>query len=491
MEQLDRDVCYRAIQSRDARMDGRLFIGVTSSGVYCRPICPARTPRLENCRFFSTAAAAQDAGFRPCLRCRPETAPGLAAWRGTSNTVARALALIDAGALNDHESLPAFAARLGLGGRQLRRLFEQHIGVSPVTVAQTRRILLAKQLIHETTLPMAEVALAAGFGSIRRFNETFQNLYHRPPSTLRKRSSNTADDPATIKLQLHYRPPYHWPAMLHFLAARAIPGVEVIEGETYRRTVAIHGAFGVVSVAHRPACASLEVAIQFPDLRALPLIVAQTRHLFDLDADSETIARHLSQDTLLAPIVTQLPGLRLPGCWDGFELSIRAILGQQVSIVAARKLAGELVTHHGTSLPSRQRRHPALTHIFPTPQQIVSAPSLQLRMPRARLATLLTFAQAALADHDLLHPFSALDEATARLRSIRGVGDWTAQYIAMRALGATDAFPASDVGLLRAVGILEGTRPSTSQLLQRAHFWRPWRAYAAQYLWSSLAEITR
>src|SRR5882724_5847042 len=254
MEKLDAEVCYRALQTHDERFDGRLFVGVTSTGIYCRPVCPARPARPENCRFFTSAAAAQDAGFRPCLRCRPETAPELATWRGTSNTVHRGLALIAAGALDGDGSVDALAARLGIGERQLRRLFDQHLGVSPIAVAQTRRVLFAKQLIHDSRLPMAEIAMAAGFGSVRRFNETFQQLFRRPPSALRRRAvtalpeGSVADTGVTVRLR--YRPPYDWPAMLAFLRDRAIDGVEQVDGERYVRSVSHDGETGTVEVAH-------------------------------------------------------------------------------------------------------------------------------------------------------------------------------------------------------------------------------------------------
>src|SRR5262245_56278042 len=301
MERLDPQACYRALQTCDARFDGCLFVGVTSTGVYCRPVCPARTPKFENCRFFPSAAAAQEAGFRPCLRCRPETAPDLGAWRGTSNTVARGLALIAAGALDgDDADIEALAARLGVGGRQLRRLFQQHLGASPVTVAQTRRVLFAKQLIHDTRMPMTDIAVAAGFGSVRRFNETFKQLFGRPPSALRRKAILALPEGTVgasgVPLRLRYRPPYDWPAMLAFLRARAVDGVERVEDDVYRRTVLQDGALGAVEVAHLPERESVAVTIRFPSVRALPAIVARIRRVFDLGADVATIGSHLARD---------------------------------------------------------------------------------------------------------------------------------------------------------------------------------------------------
>jgi AraC family transcriptional regulator of adaptative response / DNA-3-methyladenine glycosylase II len=489
MELPDREVCYRALQSRDARFDGLLFVGVTSTGIYCRPVCPARTPKFENCRFFGSAAAAQEAGFRPCLRCRPESAPDLASWRGTSNTVSRALALITDGALDGNgTSVEGLAERLGLGERQLRRLFMQHLGASPVSVAQTRRVLFAKQLIHETRMPMTEVALAAGFGSVRRFNEIFRDVFHRPPSALRRRTSvNPVGAEGGVTLRLRYRPPYDWESMLSYLQARAIPGVEVVQNGSYRRTVEIKGFTGSVGVAHLPQRQSLGVTIRFPKVRALPAIVSRVRRLFDLGADIETIDEHLSRDPLLAPLIARRPGLRAPGGWDGFELAVRAILGQQISVAAARRLAGQLVALHGKPVSTGYGGHPGLSYVFPTAQRLTLVKSIGLAMPAARQRSLKALAEAAAADPNLFRPFGTIEEAIVRLRTIRGVGEWTAQYIALRALREMDAFPASDIGLLRGAAMIDGTRSTSSSLLIRAESWRPWRAYAAQHLWAANA----
>jgi AraC family transcriptional regulator of adaptative response / DNA-3-methyladenine glycosylase II len=322
MELLDRRTYYRAFETRDARFDGRVFVGVTSTGIYCRPICPARTPKFENCRFFASAAAAQDAGFRPCLRCRPEIAPDLAFWRGTANTVSRALALITEGALDGGDAdVEVLAERLGVGGRQLRRLFQHHLGASPVAVAQTRRVLFAKQLLHDTRLPMTEVALASGFGSVRRFNEIFRDLFGRPPSALRRQprkkgdgADNSARDGVTLRLA--YRPPYDWPGMLAALAARATPETEWIEDAVWHRRIEVDGNQGSVAVAHLPQRNSVLVTIRFPTVKALPAIVARVRRVFDLGADIVTIDSHLARDPKLAPLIAKRPGLRAPGEWE-------------------------------------------------------------------------------------------------------------------------------------------------------------------------------
>ncbi len=489
MELPDRETCYRALQSHDARFDGLLYVGVTSTGIYCRPVCPARTAKFENCRFFGSAAAAQEAGFRPCLRCRPETAPDLASWRGTSSTVSRALALITDGALDgDNASVEALADRLGIGERHLRRLFVQHLGASPIAVAQTRRVLFAKQLIHETPMPITDVALAAGFGSVRRFNETFLKLFHRPPRALRRDTrANSSSPESGVTLRLRYRPPYDWNSMLGFLRARAIPGVEIVEDGRYLRTIGLDGFSGSVEVRHLAERQSLGVTIRFPRVQSLPAIVGRVRRLFDLGADIETIDAHLSSDRLLAPFVALRPGLRAPGGWDGFELAVRAILGQQVSVAAARRLAGQLVISHGELVSQEFAADSRLTHVFPGARRLASAESIEVGMPAARREALKELAKAAAADPNLFRTFGTIEEAISRLRKIRGIGEWTAQYIALRALRETDAFPAADLGLLRGVELVDGAKATPKDLLTRSESWRPWRAYAAQHLWAAAA----
>jgi AraC family transcriptional regulator of adaptative response / DNA-3-methyladenine glycosylase II len=475
------------LQSRDARFDGLIFVGVSSTRVYCRPVCPARTPKFQSCEFFASAAAAQNAGFRPCLRCRPETAPDLASWKGTSNTVSRALALIAEGALDGNgKEVDKLAGRLGVGERQLRRLFLQHLGASPISVAQTRRVLFAKHLIHETHMPMIQVAMASGFGSLRRFNETFQELFQRPPGALRRKGAATVDG-KDVTLRLRYRPPYDWSSILGFLTARAISGVEVIENERYFRTAEIDGEIGSIEVSHQPDRQSLSVRILVPKVQLLLAIVCRVRRLFDLGADIETIDSHLSADSILAPLIARRPGLRAPGGWDGFEIAVRAVLGQQITVAAARRYAGQLVEKHGRVVPKVLRIHPELTHVFPTPERLANNP-IGLAMPAARLLAAKAVAEAAIEDPNLFRPFGDIEETISKLLKIRGVGEWTAHYIALRANRETDAFPASDVGLLRGVALLRGEKTSSADLLARAESWRPWRAYAAQHLWSAAGD---
>jgi AraC family transcriptional regulator of adaptative response / DNA-3-methyladenine glycosylase II len=383
----------------------------------------------------------------------------------------------------DQGSVDALGDRLGLGGRQLRRLFRQHLGASPIAVAQTRRILLAKQLIHETRLPMTEIAFAAGFGSIRRFNETFLALFHRPPGDLRRLSGPemaTAPD-GEFSLLLRYQSPYDWPAMLEFFRQRALAGIERVANGGYSRTIQLDGVRGTVSI--RPGEGNaLRAIIRFPKAPALPVIIARLRRLFDLAADPLRIAAHLATDPVLAPLVARRPGLRLPGAWDGFELAIRAVLGQQISVRAAVRLGGRLVAAHGERMTSPDGE---LTHLFPRPEALAPADLSTLGMPRSRAATLSAVAAAVIADPEIFGASRGLDEAIQRLRAIRGVGEWTAHYIALRQLREPDAFPAADIGLMRALANGRGRRPGRVEILAQAEKWRPWRAYAAQHLWAT------
>ncbi|AVR96155.1 bifunctional transcriptional activator/DNA repair enzyme AdaA [Pseudoduganella armeniaca] len=448
MDLTDRLSCHRAVQARDARFDGRFFVGVTSTGIYCRPICPARTPKLENCRFYPSAAAAQQAGFRPCLRCRPESAPGGGAWRGSSDTVACALALLAECDQQEEPVLAAVAARLDVSLRQLRRLFQQHLGASPVAVLQTRRILVAKQLIHETSLPMTAVAMAAGFGSIRRFNETFQAMYGRPPSALRRRAGSAADSAGEIVLRLRYRPPYDWPALL--AALPVLPGVALaIDGE-YRRTVRV----GTVRVWQEPARHNLHVGLRLDDIRRLPDMLARVARTFDTAADSAVIDAHLAADPLLAPLVTARPGLRVPGPWEPFEAAVLALLPPAALPDLLARCADPL-------LPALHL--PGLTRLSPSPAGVAAADLAGLAGladHADRLQALQSLARAVERDPALLQPGSA--PLAARLAALPGMGTSLAQHIAaaIGSDGDTDT----------------GTPPD------RGEAWQPWRAYAQHHL---------
>ena len=471
---LDWQVCSRARLSRDARFDGKFFIAVLSTRIYCRSICPARTCNESNVRYYPSAAAAAEAGFRPCLRCRPESSPGTPAWLGTSNTVSRALRLISESGLEDG-GVEVLAERLGVGSRHLRRLFLRHLGASPIAVAQTRRLHFAKKLIDETTLPMGQIALAAGFGCVRRFNAGIGKFYHRTPSQIRTlaRKKVTLLENQYI-FRLNFRPPYHWQGMLDFLAARATPGVEVVEGGSYRRSISLKGSEGYFEVSLDPGRDALAVRIEFGDPRSLFFMIERIRAMFDLNADWAAIVRNLRTDPVLREPVKADPGLRVPGCWNGFELATRAILGQQITVKGATALAGRLVSAFGKPLSSA----PGLTHLFPAPEALADARLATIGLPAARAASIRALARA-VCDGTIC--FDGVVDSQAfltRLCEIPGIGKWTAQYVAMRALGEPDAFPSGDLGLLRALAL-----DNFRELEGRAEAWRPWRAYAAMYLW--------
>lgn len=483
----DTEACYRAFQARDPRFDGKVFAGVLSTGIYCRPICPARTPKPANMTFHPSAAAAQAAGFRPCLRCRPEASPDMGAWRGTSATVSRALALIEAGGL-DGDDVEGFAARLGVGGRQLRRLFRQHLGASPVAVAQTRRVLLAKQLIQETSLPMTDVALAAGFASVRRFNETFQTLFDRPPGALRRtREASTPGAAGPVRLFLAVKPPYDWDGLVAFLAPRALDGIESVGPSHYARTIAVGAAAGLVHLAPVPG-GRVEVKLQLPALTALPGIIARVRRMFDMAADPAVIGQHLGADPLLAPLVAARPGLRVPGGWDGFEVLVRAILGQQVTVRQAIGLVNRIARDHGQPCELPAARELGLDRLFPAATDLAGADLTGLPMPRARIATLAAAARAIADDQAILAPGRTVEESLARLTALPGIGPWTAAYVALRAQGEPDLFLPSDAGVLQAFARLTGTRPTPREADRLARSWSPWRSYGLMHLWASLAD---
>jgi AraC family transcriptional regulator of adaptative response / DNA-3-methyladenine glycosylase II len=477
---IDDDVCYRALTARDTRFDGVFFTGVKTTGIYCRPVCTAKTPGRKSCRFFASAALAEQAGFRPCLRCRPELAPGNAPV-DSARTIARAAAArIEAGALTGGSNLEDLAASLGLSSRQLRRSVRNELGVTPVELAQTNRLLLAKRLIADTQLPMTQVAFAAGFESVRRFNALFRSHYRLTPSTLR-RSSIKGVGADCLRLALAYRPPYDWEAMLRFLAARAIPGVECVTGATYHRTVGMGEFRGWLSATPIADRNLLAVELSTAVAPALPRILARLRNLFDLDARPDIINGHLATDPMLAPSVKRNAGLRVPGAFDSFELGLRAILGQQVSVRGASTLAGRFAERFGEAIETPLA---CLNRVTPAAEAISAARGATLAglgLPNARAETLRRLARAvARREIDLepgVDPMAIVD----RLLELPRIGPWTAQYIAMRALGWPDAFPAGDLGLLKASQL-----KSHRSLEKTAERWRPWRAYAAMHLWERL-----
>jgi len=474
--ELDQSACDRARRSRDARFDGRFFIGVTSTRVYCRPICPARAPKDEHVRYFPSAAAAEAAGFRPCLRCRPEASPGTPAWLGTSGLVSRALRLIGEGAL-DGDGVERLADRLGVTARHLRRLFLQHLGATPLEVALTRRVHFAKKLLDETTLAFEQVTLASGFGSLRRFNSQIRRTYARTPTELRRLArQHVVADSECYRLRLAYRPPYDWDALLTFLGARATPGVESVDESHYRRTITVDGNNGTIEVSHLESRSALGLEVRFPDPRALLVIVERVRRLFDLAADPTAIAEHLGADSLLRGSLARHPGIRIPGAWDGFELAVRAILDAQLSARAATTIAGRIASRFGSPMALGGD----LERLFPTPAQLASSALEHAGVLPARAETIRSLARQVARGTIAFGPCVEASATASALRALPGLDGGTAAAIAMRALGEPDAFPSRDRVLRRRAG-----HRTARELDRRAEAWRPWRAYAAMLLWQS------
>ncbi len=480
---LDPEALNRARISRDPRFDGKFFIAVTSTGIYCRPICPSRYAKRAHVRFFGSPAAAEAAGFRPCLRCRPEAAPGTPAWLGTAAVVRRALRLIEAGAL-DEDSVEELAGRLGIGPRHLLRLFVRHVGASPLAVAQTRRLHFAVCLLEETRLPITQIAMAAGFGSCRRFNDAFRNTYRRAPSELRRagRGGAAARGSEEVVLRLAYRPPYDWDHVWSFLAARAVAGVERVDARGYARILACAGGHALIRVAPLRGEDALELRVAGAPPAALLALSTVARRVFDLAADPQRIGAELAADALVAPLVHARPGLRIPGAWDPFECAVRAVLGQQVSVAAGRTFAARLVERVGVAV--RGGSSDGLTHLFPDAATLAAAPLESVGITRSRAATLRALARAVL---ERRIDFSAAPgEVIAALTALPGIGAWTAQYVALRALGEPDAMPTGDL-VLRRMAATAARLLSARELEERAHAWQPWRGYAVMHLWQAAA----
>jgi AraC family transcriptional regulator, regulatory protein of adaptative response / DNA-3-methyladenine glycosylase II len=472
---LDANACYRALTARDGRFDGLFFVGVRTTGIYCRPVCRARTPGRDRCVFYRTAAEAERDGFRACFRCRPELAPGSAPVDSVPRLVREAVARIDAGALNDGD-VEGLAGELGVTARHLRRAMMSELGVSPIEWAQTRRVGLATRLLHDTALPVSEVAFASGFRSLRRFNALFRARFGRAPGALRK-ARRAAAPAEAISLTLDYRAPYDWSSLLAFVAPRATPGVETVCGDIWMRTVRLGSHRGWISVSPAADRHALRAKISVSLAPALMPLVFRLRRLFDLDAQPELIVGQLGSDPRLAPRVRARPGLRVPGAFDGVETAVRAVLGQQISVAAATTLAGRVASSLGDPI---ETPHPELSRLSPTVERLAGASveSLSaLGVLPARARTVRALATAALRG-ELVLSGTSVPEALRQLEDVSGVGPWTAQYVAMRALGWPDAFPESDLGLRRALGGV-----SASEARRRAERWRPWRAYAAMHLW--------
>jgi AraC family transcriptional regulator of adaptative response / DNA-3-methyladenine glycosylase II len=479
---------YRALASRDRRFDGVFFVGVTSTGIYCRPVCTAKTPKEANCRFFASAAAAELAGFRPCLRCRPELAPGNAPVDGAERVATRVAARIAEGPLDDGTGVEEIAAEFHMSSRQLRRVVRQELGVAPIDLLLTRRLLLAKQLLTETTLAVTEVAYASGFASLRRFNDSFLGRYGMPPTRLRREASTAAPTAGAgaenecITLRLDYRPPFDWAGLLSFLGARAVRGVEWVGQGEYRRTVRLGDREGWLRVRNDADRHTLRVELTHSLTPVLPALLGRLRHLFDLAARPDVVAEHLARDPRLAPAVAAHPGLRVPGAFDGFELAVRAVLGQQVTVRGASTLAARFVAAFGEAASTP---YPELTHHAPTAERVAGLDAGEiaaLGIVGRRAACLVAMAEAFASGRVRLHPGADPRLAVERLMALPGVGPWTAQYIAMRALRWPDAFPAGDLVLRRRLG---GVTPTRAAGIAEA--WRPWRSYATLLLWTDAA----
>jgi len=476
------EIFEQARQNRDPRFDGRFFIGVLTTGIYCRPVCPVRIPRRENVQLYPSAAAAAEAGFRPCLRCRPEASPGTPAWLGSSFTVSRALQLIARGDLDDG-STASLAAQLGIGVRQLNRLFRQHIGATPKAVLQTRRLHFAKQLLDETSLPVSEVCFASGFGSIRRFNDVIRNIYGMSPSAIRQRRRRPVEINQGIDIRLNYRPPLDWRTMLKFFARRAIPGIEDVTDDTYRRSFTLADKAGYFALKFSSKEHAALLTVHYPDSSQLLNIVERVRNLFDFKADSTWIDNELAADPQLAPIVAANPGLRVPGCWDGLEIAVRAIVGQQVSVKAAATLMRRLVARVGVDYPAAaSQTSGVVSKLFPDAVHLLAADLSGLGITGQRIQAIHALAQAVVEERLRFDGSQTTEEFCQEICRIKGIGDWTAHYIALRVLRDPDAFPHGDLILQRALAP-EGETLTARKLLQLAESWRPWRAYAVMLLW--------
>ncbi|MEU3518105.1 AlkA N-terminal domain-containing protein [Streptomyces sp. NPDC006654] len=476
---LDREHCVRAVQSKDARFDGWFYTAVLTTRIYCRPSCPVVPPKPANMTFYPSAAACQQAGFRACKRCRPDTSPGSPEWNQRADLVARAMRLIADGVV-DREGVPGLAARLGYSPRQVERQLLAELGAGPLALARAQRAQTARLLIETTALPMAEIAFASGFSSIRTFNDTVREVFALSPTELRDRRPRTARHaPGALSLRLPFRAPLNPDNLFGHLAATAVPGVEEWRDGAYRRTLRLPYGHGIAALAPKPDHIACRLALS--DLRDLPVAISRCRRLLDLDADPVAVDDQLRSDPVLAPLVDKAPGRRVPRTVDEAEFAVRAVLGQQVSTAAARTHAARLVTAHGTPVDDPEG---GLTHLFPSPEALADVPPESLAMPRSRRTTFTTLVSR-LAD-GTLHLGVECDwaEARARLLALPGFGPWTVDVIAMRALGDPDAFLPTDLGIRRAAQEL-GLPGTPAALTARAAAWRPWRAYAVQYLWAT------
>lgn len=474
-------IFYNAVVSHDPRFDGVFYVGVTSTGIYCRSVCPAKTPRKENCRFFDSRESAEKDGFRPCLRCRPELAPGSAPIDDAQRIAYQIAQRIEEGFIEENASIEDIADQFELSSRQIRRIVQKELGVSPVELMQTRRLLLAKQLLTETNLPMTEIAFASGFSSLRRFNDAFSTKYRMPPTHLRKESRSGTSDLATIDtsiVQLSYRPPYDWDGMLEFLKGRMLKDVEWVTDDTYYRTVCINQHKGWIAVRHVADKHILKVEFTHSLVPVLPALLNRLRNLFDLTARPDLIAQHLSTDKRLKPMVARNPGLRVPGCFDSFEMVMRAILGQQITVKAATTLGCRFVEAFGRPIKTP---FPQLSRLTPLPARIAKVgvdDIAKLGIVGARAKSMIALAQAIESGELVLSPGSQPDKIIKQLVDLPGIGQWTAHYIAMRALRWPDAFPKEDIAIRNKLGGV-----TAKQAEAMSHAWSPWRSYAVLHIW--------
>jgi len=476
---LDAAICRQAINSRDPRFDGRFFAGATTTGLYCRNVCPVPPARPENILLFACAAAAESAGFRPCKRCQPQAAPGTPAWLGTSAVVSRAFRLILEGALNDG-GVDELAERLGLGSRQLRRLFVQHLGASPLKIATTHRVHLARKLIEESGLPMTKIAFGSGFKSIREFNHAIRLSAGQSPSELRRAADGSRPKARAggLELRLPYRRPFDWASLIAFLKPRAIPGVEFVTEDSYQRTIEVGGVPGILTVRPDGARSRLVVHLQGGSYEGLAQTVERVRRIFDLNADPIQIASHLSSDPRLRGLVKLRPGLRVPGVWDGFEAAVLAVLGQKLTTSGTRRIVGRFVQMFGTPVNTPSR---GLKFLFPRPETLAHADLSKAGISDGCAKTIRKLTSSTMRRHLSFATSRTLEQAVSQLKEICGIDESTANYIAMRAFGEPDAFP-SEESRLRRILVETGPIVSSAQAVVMAERWRPWRAYAAMHV---------
>ena len=470
---LDVKICEQARLSRDARFDGKFFTAVLSTGIFCRPICPARPPKPENVKYYLSAEQAQLAGFIPCKRCFPEQAAN----KSLPIKLKRIISEFD----YRTDTIASIADRFNLSTRQVQRLFQQYFGISPTEYFQQQRMLLARKLIQSSSLPFSDVCFASGFNSLRRFNEAIKDKYDCPPSGLRKNKQTDASQ--SIDVLLSYRPPYDWSLMLSFFQYRQLDGMEVVTNDSYQRNVQLDQCIGWFEVRHHPNKSALVLTVSLSDYRYLNNVIHRVRKMFDLDADMSLIHKTLRSNPKLAHVVEKVPGLRLPGCWDVFEFSIRAILGQQVSVKAATTLAKRICHTYGSqtsALPD------SIQHIFPNEQQLAQADFNGIGLTQSRISTLKNWLSFYQEHKTLLSNYQSLSALEKKLCAIKGIGPWTVNYIAMRGLSDPDAFPSADLGIIKALA-QNGQTLKNKDILALGEQWRPWRAYAAIYLWHSLS----